>query len=132
MPRVEKLRSINFRKLLKYGFFGATTAGIEFVVFLLLSPWAHIYVASTVSFLVGLVVSFIFNKFIVFKNSDDVKKSEAVQFLVLGLANSQLSSVMTWAMSLVVPGFVAKIISMGAIAIWNYLLMNFVIFKKKP
>lgn len=120
-----------FYRVIKYGFFGVTTAGIEFVVFLLLSPWTHIYVASTISFLVGLVVSFTFNKFIVFKNSDIVKKSEAVQFLVLGLANSQLSSVMTWAMSLVVPGFVAKIINMGAIAIWNYLLMNFVIFKKR-
>lgn len=122
----------NLQKIIKYGFFGVITAGIEFVVFLLLSPWTHIYVASTISFLVGLVVSFTFNKFIVFKNSNNVKKSEAVQFLVLGLANSQLSSVMTWAMSLVAPGFVAKIISMGAIAIWNYLLMNFVIFKKKP
>lgn len=131
MPRVEKLKSINFRKLLKYGFFGATTAGIEFVVFLVLSPWTHVYVASTVSFLVGLVASFMFNKFVVFKNSKQVNKAEVGQFVVLGLVNSQLSSVITWTMSLVIPSFVAKIISMGAIAAWNYILMNFVIFKKK-
>ena len=72
-----------------------------------------------------------FNKFVVFKNSKQVNKAEVGQFVVLGLVNSQLSSVMTWAMSLVIPNFVAKIISMGAIAAWNYLLMNFVIFKRK-
>ena len=131
MPRVEKLKSINYQKLLKYGFFGATTAGIEFIVFLLLSPWAHIYVASTASFLIGLVASFIFNKFIVFRNSKQANKTEVVQFLALGLTNSQLSSVMTWAISTILPSIWAKIISMGAIIVWNYLLMNFVIFKKK-
>ncbi len=130
MPRVEKLKSINFRKLLEYGFFGATTAGIEFVVFLVLSPWTHVYVASTVSFLVGLVVSFIFNKFVVFENSKEVNKAEVGQFVVLGLVNSQLSSVITWTVSLVIPNFVAKIISMGVIAVWSYVLMNFVIFKR--
>ena len=130
MPRVEKLKSINFRKLLKYGFFGATTAGIELVVFLVLSPWTHVYVASTVSFLVGLVASFVFNKFVVFKNSKQVKKAEVGQFVVLGLVNSQLSSVITWTVSLVIPNFVAKIISMGVIAVWSYVLMNFVIFKR--
>jgi putative flippase GtrA len=68
---------------------------------------------------------------VVFKNSKQVNKAEVGQFVVLGLINSQLSSVMTWSMSLIIPNFVAKIISMGAIAVWNYLLMNFVIFKRK-
>ncbi len=122
---------MNLTRVTKYGFFGATTAGIEFVVFLVLSPWTHIYVASTVSFLVGLVASFVFNKFVVFKNSKQVRKAEVGQFVALGLINSQLSSVMTWAMSFIIPGSVAKIISMVAIAAWNYVLMNFVIFKSK-
>lgn len=131
MPRVEKLKSINYQKLLKYGFFGAITAGIEFVVFLLISQFMHIYAASTISFVVGLSASFIFNKFVVFNNSKQANKTEVMQFLALGLTNSQLSSVMTWAISTILPSIWAKIISMGAIIVWNYLLMNFVIFKKK-
>lgn len=122
---------MDLRKIIRYGLFGTITAGLEFSVFLVLSPWAHIYVASTVSFLVGLVASFIFNKFVVFRNSKTVERSEVLQFFALGLANSQLSSLMTWGLAFVLPGVVAKIISMGAIVVWNYLLMNFVIFRKK-
>lgn len=128
---MEKLKSINYQKLLKYGFFGAITAGIEFVVFLLISQFMHIYAASTISFVVGLSASFIFNKFVVFNNSKQANKTEVMQFLALGLTNSQLSSVMTWAISTILPSIWAKTISMGAIIVWNYLLMNFVIFKKK-
>lgn len=122
---------MDLRKIIRYGLFGTITAGLEFSVFLVLSPWAHIYVASTVSFLVGLVASFIFNKFVVFRNSKTVEKSEVLQFFTLGLVNSQLSSLMTWGLSFVLPGVVAKVFSMGAIVVWNYLLMNFVIFRKK-
>lgn len=125
------LNNTNLLKLLKYGLFGGITAGLEFATFMLLSPWMHIYIASTVSFLVGLVVSFIFNKFIIFKNSKNIDKSEVLQFATLGLVNSQLSSLMTWVTSTILPSIWAKIISMGAIIVWNYLLMNFVIFKKK-
>ena len=118
-------------EVVKYIFFGATTAGIEFVVFLVLSPFVHIYVASVISFVVGLVTSFAFNKFIVFKNSKKVVRGEVVQFMTLGLVNSQLSSIMTWGVSFVLPSPAAKVISMGAIAVWNYILMKLVIFKKQ-
>ena len=124
------LRRIGMKKIGKYGIFGVITAGLEFVIFMVLSMWIHIYAASALSFLVGLVTSFVFNKFVVFKNSKKVTRREVVQFFALGLVNSQLSSLITLVAVLVVPRLVAKIISMGAIAAWNYVLMNFIIFKK--
>ena len=117
------------RKVLVYLSLGLVTAGVEFVVFVLLEGVVNIYVASTVSFLVGLVVSFLFNKFLVFRNDKQIKLRESVQFLVLGLVNSQASSIITLALSLVVPGYVAKVTSMFFIAMWNYLVMNKIIFK---
>ena len=125
------MKRVDFVKAVKYLIFGAITAGLEFAVFFLISKYMHIYVASTVSFVVGLSASFIFNKFVVFNNSRQFNKVEVSQFLALGLLNSQLSSAMTWVISTALPGAVAKMISMGAIIVWNYLLMNFVIFKKK-
>ena len=119
-----------YEKIGKYGIFGVITAGLEFVIFMVLSMWIHIYAASALSFLVGLVTSFVFNKFVVFKNSKKVTRREVVQFFALGLVNSQLSSLITLVAVLVVPRSVAKIISMGTIATWNYVLMNFIIFKK--
>lgn len=121
---------LNIYKLIKYVFFGITTAGLEFGAFLMLLPLTHIYIASTISFLVGLIASFVFNKFAVFKNSKRIHKIEILQFVALGLFNSQFSSLMTTGLTLVVPPVVAKAISIAFIAIWNFLIMNFVIFKK--
>lgn len=120
-----------YRKISKYGLFGVITAGIELGVFIAIEPFSHIYAASLISFLAGLVSSFLFNKFLVFKNTDRATKKEATQFIVLGLVNSQLSSLVTWILAAVVPNHIAKIISMVLIAAWNYLIMNFVIFRKK-
>ena len=118
-------------KLIRYGFFGSLSACIELGVFMLLSSHAHVYVASSASFLTGLIFSFVFNKFIVFKNSKKIAKGEVLQFFTLGLVNSQVSSLLTYSLSFVVPKTFAKIITIGLIAGWNYLLMNFIIFKKK-
>ncbi len=119
------------KKVGRYLFFGVVTAGIEFGVFMVLAPWTHIYIASTVSFGVGLTASFLFNKFFVFKNSKQVAKTEAGQFTVLGIVNSQLSSLVTYGLSLMVPDWVAKIFTMAMIAVWNYLIMNLVIFRRR-
>lgn len=120
---------MKFRKLIKYGFFGALTAAVEFLAFLLLSNFADIYIAATVSFLLGLVSSFLFNKFIVFKNSKKVKRGEVLQFFMLGILNSQVSSLITYGLSILIAPAIAKIITMVLIAGWNYLLMNYIIFK---
>lgn len=124
------MHAAKVEKVAKYVFFGAVTAGIEFGVFVALLSIVHIYVASTISFFAGLLASFLFNKFIVFRNSQNIKKSEVGLFLVLGVANSQLSSLLTLGASFVMPSLLAKIASMVMIALWNYLLMNFFIFRK--
>lgn len=116
-------------RVIKYGIFGVTSAAIEFCIFLLLANITHIYVAAMVSFLIGLVSSFIFNKFIVFKNSKKIAKKETLQFFVLGVVNSQLSSIVTTMLSWLLPGYVAKVLTMAAIAGWNYLIMGRIIFK---
>lgn len=118
-------------KVIKYGIFGIASAAIEFCVFLLLVGFAYIYVASTVSFLAGLISSFIFNKFIVFKNSKKITAKETLQFFTLGAVNSQLSSVVTTSLSWLLPGYVAKVITMAVIAGWNYLIMGRLIFKSE-
>lgn len=118
------------KKIVKYLFFGVVTAGVEFCVFILLVSLMHIYIASTISFIAGLVTSFLFNKFVVFKNSRRVAKSEVGQFIMLGVVNSQLSALLTLGFSFLIPSALAKILTMAMIALWNYLLMNLVIFKK--
>lgn len=117
------------KKVLSYLAFGGVTAGIEFSVFWMLHLSFHIYIASTISFLVGLFASFIFNKFIVFRGLKTITKREVAQFAALGIVNSQLSSLLTTVGAFIFPGLAAKIISMLAIIVWNYIIMNKIIFK---
>lgn len=124
-------RRIDLTRVITYALFGSFSALIELGVFLLLSASVHIYIASSVSFVTGLIFSFIFNKFIVFKNSKKITKGEIIQFTTLGLLNSQISSVVTYGLSFVASKTFAKIVTIALIAGWNYLLMNFIIFKKK-
>lgn len=128
------LKRMDVKKVFKYGLFGAISAAAEFVTFIVLiiaTDAKHTYIAATISFLAGLMLSFVFNKFFVFKNSKEVRKAETVQFLVLGLMNSQVSSFITYALAFILPQVFAKIVTIGLVAGWNYLLMNFIIFKKR-
>lgn len=121
-----------FSQSWRYILFGLVTAGLEFSTFLFVGVWMHIYIASVVSFAVGLIASFLFNKFIVFKSSSAISKKEVLQFIGLGVLNSQLSAILTVAVSLFAPVFVAKSASIACIAAWNYVIMRMIIFRKSP
>lgn len=119
-------------KIIRFGIGGLISAAVEFLVFLLISRFAELYVASLVSFFCGLITSFLFNRFFVFRsNSKNTEMlTEIIKFAALGLLNSQISSWLTVSLSLVLgSGVLAKIITMGLIAIWNYVVMNKLIFK---
>jgi len=117
-------------KILRYIICGGISAGIEFLVFAALFQLTEIYIAAVLSFLCGLVTSYLLNKYIVFKKQG-VDGVEVTQFLVLGLINSQLSSLITVGLTFIVPAVVAKLMSIVLIAIWNFIVMNTIIFKIK-
>lgn len=118
-------------RVIKYGFFGITTAALELASFLLLDQHVHIYIASTTSFFLGLIASFMFNKFFVFRNSRAISRVEVVRFAMLGIFNSQISSVITTGLFLLMPAVFAKAGTILFIAAWNYLIMSRIIFRAK-
>ena len=123
------------QKIIKYGFFGGLTAGIEFLSFaamkFIFSPEDNLWIGiiSAISFALGLICSFLFNKYFVFQQKEKRSK-EAVQFLGLGLINLFLSSALTVSLSNFMDPIFAKIITIGMIVVWNFILMNCIIFKK--
>lgn len=119
----------DLHQIARYVFFGLLSAGLEFLLFTAIAGMVHLYIASVVSFSAGLITSFIFNKFLVFKKSNQIHKTEVIQFTLLGILNSQVSSFMTVGLAIFLPVTAAKIITMTFVAVWNYLLMRFVIFK---
>jgi putative flippase GtrA len=129
-----KQRVFNAR-IIKFIGCGCLSASTEFLVFIAIAQFMPAYFSALVSFLCGLMVSFLLNKVFVFKS--DAKKrdatKEASKFLVLGLINSQISSGITVGLvTIIANGTVVKIITMIVIAVWNYVIMSKLIFKTKP
>lgn len=123
-----------YNKIIKFIASGGTAAGVEFVVFFILEYYSGIntMAAQATSFCCGLVVSFILNKFWVFEaKSSSAYKKEAFFFLVLGVSNLVITTLLMGILPLYMPSFVAKIILMVCVAVWNYLIFNNIIFRAR-
>ena len=88
-------------------------------------------VASGVSFCSGLAVSLLINKFWVFEDKQSKWSFRQIaMFLGLGIFNLVFTSyVVKMMVALGVLGFLAKMIMMMSVAVWNYVIMKSVIFK---
>jgi putative flippase GtrA len=122
------------QKVSRYVICGGVSAFIEFAVFFLLSQILPTYASALASFICGLTTSFFLNKTVVFGSEtkkQDVAK-ESGKFLLLGLVNSQISSLATVGLTLLIANAIlAKVITMTMIAVWNYLIMDKLIFARQ-
>jgi putative flippase GtrA len=124
------------KKVIKYIFGGGASAVVEFFSFFCLSKViSTIYLLGFISFSCGLITSFLLNKYIVFGSKTKHKKEltkQILKFVLLGVVNSQLSPTITVLIYIIFKQlFIAKILTMIIIALWNYVLMNKFIFVKK-
>lgn len=110
---------------------GAAAVG-EYCLFLLIVPHIPLLVSQLVSFCFGMTISFSLNKYWVFKSAGGYGQ-EILRYVVLALINAVIG---LFAMQFLVEyihlaGWVAKLIVMTAIAIWNYFIMQRIIFKRR-
>lgn len=119
-------------KLLKFLLSGGSAAIVEYITFLVLNVLLTTYwviLSQIVSFLFGFIVSFFLNKTWVFQASGNTK-SQLVKYVILAAINLILTSFVIWLLvnKLQIPGWIAKVIVMGMVAIWNYVLFSRIIF----
>lgn len=120
-------------RVLKFLLSGGAAALTEYGSFILLSV-LHMpaVVAQPISFCCGLIVSYLCNKFWVFAgDSTRQLHREVVQFAALATFNlcvtTGLMELFTNEMH--IQKFLAKIVIMGLVACWNYLLFSRFIFR---
>ncbi len=87
-------------------------------------------IAQSVSFLMGMFVSFFLNKYWSFR-SDGPAKREFARYAMLAVVNLLLSNLMLWGL---VSGFgmvawLAKLVVMALIACWNFVIFQRLVFK---
>lgn len=89
-------------------------------------------VAHILSYGVGLAASFFFNKRAVFRSNNPMR-SEVMKYVVLAGINLVIGSIMI--MVLVGPlrqnADLAKIIVIGIVSVWNFVIFKYVVFVSK-
>jgi len=121
---------------LKYVITGGLAFVSEYSSFLLLfkALQVHLYLAASVSFIIGLVISFVLNRMWSFR-SEEFTRSQRQQvglYLFLAAINLGLTNLFIFAaVSLGILEEVAKIIAMALVVAWNFLIFKLVIFKSE-
>jgi putative flippase GtrA len=111
------------------GGLAATTEYLTFLVLHKLGLW--LFLANALSFLCGLVVSFLLNKHWVFSHKGNASRQFAM-YGTLAALNLAISSVtiVVLVQEVGLPAFIAKLCVMAMIASWNFIIFQRIIFKK--
>lgn len=122
------------KKLSRFLTSGALAAAIEYGVFVLLFSILGfgVFVANSVSFGCGFLVSFLLNRHWVFKSKNGAIR-ELTKYAILAVINLGLSNIILYLMTDMahINGLIAKFLVMGLIAVWNYVIFSRFIFGDK-
>ncbi len=124
------------QRLFHYAISGGTAFTIEYGSFLIFYYEFHLsaVLANTISFSLGLVTSFLLNRFWVFAHDKQKKKMvhQMSLYLVTGLFNLIITDIMIhFIVKAGVPAFIAKILLVIIVAFWNFFIFKRIIFMQQ-
>jgi putative flippase GtrA len=121
--------------LIRFLVVGLCAFGVEYGSFYGFYASLHwrLYIANSISFILGLITSFTLNRLWTFKSSDaQYHKKAAHQFsyyAVLAAINFLLTNLIVEGLvSLSLNAQIAKLVAMVTTSLWNYFLFKFIIF----
>lgn len=129
------LASLLGDKRLRYILIGGSSAVFEYISFILLNYLlSNIILANVISFIIGLLYSFLLHRGWTFSGGSHRHNpsSQLLSYAILALVNVVLTSILIGFQvgTMNVPPFIAKLVCMALVVCWNYLLLNKVIFVK--
>lgn len=118
------------RNIIRFIISGGTAALVEYAVFVICTLSLALEISNVISFMAGLVVSFLLNKIWVFGVSNNTARQMSYYF-ILSVVNVTIG---TGAILLLVNyigvwRYVSKIVVMVMIATWNFFIYKKLIFK---
>lgn len=124
-----------WKRILKFLASGLSAAAAEYLIFILLRMVLGdglLVVCQSASFMCGFLVSFYLNRKWVF-DSDGNRNKQLVSSLVLACINIVASSaiILLLVEHVNIDPRIAKVIVMGMVAAWNYIIYKSLIFKSK-
>jgi putative flippase GtrA len=134
-------------QFVKYATTGFANTAVDFGVLNLLMWMTGIYSGKTIfllnslSFLVAVIHSYIWNRFWTFKSSEKNVAGQFLQFLIVSLIGIVINGVIVYTITtLVSPMFnlssvawanSAKVLATGVALIWNFIGYKLIVFKQK-
>jgi len=123
---------VKYRQFILYGIIGATSAGLDFIIyFVLCDSNVNYQIANAISTHIGIFCSFLLNRYFNFKVKDKFFK-RFLSFYIIGLVGLALTWLLLFT-SVEIIGInelVAKLIAIFAVAIVQFILNKFITFKK--
>jgi putative flippase GtrA len=128
------IKYVEQRQLLKYLIAGGTAFGSEYLSFLLLFYVFSVplVIANTTSFIIGFLISFIFNRKWTFKAEKHYKWAahhQLAAYLLLSLFNLSASNFLIYEFHNFLPASICKFLAAATIACWNFFIFRATIFK---
>jgi len=124
------------KKILKYLISGGSAFLAEYSIFLFLFYVLiknNIVLANMISYVSGFLVSFLLNRSWVFKSANHRYKlqHQATMYVALGILNLVISTIAIKILHNYLPGYAAKIVTVVAIAAWNFVVYQKLLFRDK-
>lgn len=117
------------RTLGRFAVVGATTTGLDFVLFSALIAMALVpALANLLSYSCGIVVSYVLNRSWTFRAAHS--HVQALKFVASTLAGLLISTFLVATLSTLVPPLAAKVVSVPVVFAWNYLSARLWVFRK--
>jgi putative flippase GtrA len=134
VARRELIHLIRSKQVRRFLGVGAVAFSAEYALFALLHHWQwRAGAAQALSFLFALVISFTMNRTWAFRTRQAPLHGQRIQFIQyagLALFNLVLTTIVISLMvEHKVPALLAKVLIMGMVSCWNFLLYRTVIFK---
>lgn len=123
--------NINYKQIYRFLISGGSAALVEMISFLTLTSFnSSIFIAHSVSFTLGFLVSFTLNRSWVFNNKANTLK-QFFMYAILAIVNLCLSNMIILVLvhEMDLQPLVAKLAVMITIAVSNYVFFSKVIFK---
>lgn len=123
-------------KILRFLISGGFATGVDFFFLYAFTEWAGLYylVSAVLAFLISVVVSFVLQKFWTFKNkARENMREQAFVYMTLAGFNLALNTLLVFMFVeyAELHYLVGQFISSGLIALGNFLVYHFIIFRSK-
>lgn len=126
-----RLSIVKYGQFIKFCLVGASNTVISLIIYWILLKFNIDYlVASTISYLAGIINGYFFSSSFVFKNKHNLK--QAIMFIAVYLSSLLLNLLFLYVLVnyLHVTKFLAQVLVTGFNVIYNYLLNKVWTFKK--